>query len=348
MGTEGTFVVSETGPTGPGQARKPTLRTIADLCGMGVPTVSRALNDSPEIGEETKRRIRRIAEEVGYIPDRAGLRLRTGQTFTISLVFRISPDDQMSRLIPSIARALLSTRFQIAITPALSHEDGLKAIRQVVEGRMADAVIFNETLIDDPRTAYLLEQRFPFATHGRSNLSHLHAYYDFDNGTYAAKAAELLKRRGRNHLTLLGPPHERHYGRDTFLKARESAEAFGLQFHEITDTTISGSIADVHAAARHAVAQHPAQDGYVCSSDIAALALASALTEAGRRIGDDVDLIVKGSRGLLGMVNPAMIVIDENTHRSAEFLARAVLQAISQPDLPPMQEVEQPDFSGYL
>lgn len=337
-----------TGPMGPGHPRRPTLRTIADLCGLGVPTVSRALNDSPEIGEETKRRIRQIAEEVGYIPDRAGLRLRTGQTFTISMVFRISPDDQMSRLIPSIARALLSTRFQIAITPALTQEDGLRSIRQVVEGRMADAVIFNETLIDDPRTEYLLDQGFPFATHGRSNLSHLHAYYDFDNGAFARKAAELLQRRGRRHLTLFGPPHERHYGRDTFLRAREAADIFGLHFNEITDTTISGSIADVHAAARRAVAQHPDRDGYVCSSDISALAVASALVETGRRIGSDVDLIVKGSRRLLEMVNPAMIVIDENTQRSADFLARAVLQAISAPELPPMQEVEQPDFSGFL
>ncbi|MES2539213.1 MAG: LacI family DNA-binding transcriptional regulator, partial [Pseudomonadota bacterium] len=152
---------------------RPTLKTIADLCGLGVPSVSRALNDSPEIGEETKRRVRQIAQEVGYVPDRAGIRLRTGQTFMISLVFRVSADDQMSRLIPSIARALLSTGFQITITPALSFEEGLQAIRQVVEGRMADALIFNETQIDDPRTAYLLERGLPFATHGRSKLSHL-------------------------------------------------------------------------------------------------------------------------------------------------------------------------------
>ena len=77
---QGIIIVKGTGPMGPGHPRRPTLRTIADLCGLGVPTVSRALNDSPEIGEETKRRIRQIAEEVGYIPDRAGLRLRTGQT----------------------------------------------------------------------------------------------------------------------------------------------------------------------------------------------------------------------------------------------------------------------------
>lgn len=329
-------------------SKRPTLKTIADLSGVGVPSVSRALNDSPEISAETKLRIRQIAKEVGYIPDRAGLRLRTGRTFTIGLIFRITPDDQMSRLIPSIARALLSAGFQITITPALSHEDGLQAIRQVVEGRLADAVIFNETLIDDPRTAYLLERDFPFATHGRSNLSHLHAYYDFDNGAFAEQAARLLQRRGRRGLTLFGPPHDRYYGLDTFQKGSEAARALGLRFEEVDNATISSSLEGLQAAARTHLARNPSCDGFVCSSDMAALAVTSALTEAGRVIGKDFDVIVKGSRRLLAMVNPGIIVIEEDAQRGADFLARAVLQAVRSPKLPPMQEVEQPDFSGLL
>lgn len=328
--------------------RRPTLKTISELCGLGVPTVSRALNDSPEIGEETKRRIRQIAADVGYVPDRAGVRLRTGQTFMISLVFPISPDDQMSRLIPSIARALLSTRFQIAITPALSHEDGLHAIRQVVEGRMADAVIFNETLQDDPRVSYLLERGFPFATHGRSNFSALHPHYDFDNGDFAGKAALLLHRRGRKWLALVGPPHERHYGYQTFQNAQETAARLGLHFCEFDNVHSSDILETLKAAAVRFVASHPKCDGFVCSSDAAALAVSSALRQVGRVIGKDVDVIVKGSRLYLGMVDPGLIVIEEDTRRGAQFLARAVLQAIRAPDLPPLQELELPDFTGFL
>ena len=327
---------------------RPTLKTIADLCGLGVPSVSRALNDSPEIGEETKRRVRQIAQEVGYVPDRAGIRLRTGQTFMINLVFRVSADDQMSRLIPSIARALLSTGFQITITPALSYEEGLQAIRQVVEGRMADALIFNETQIDDPRTAYLLERGLPFATHGRSKLSHLHPYYDFDNGDFASKAAQVLHRRGRRCLALLGPPHDRHYGLDTFLKAREAAAELDLEFSEIEGVYSSDALGNLQAAASAFLARHPNCDGFVCLSDAAALAVTSALTRAGREIGKDVEVIVKGSRLYLGMVHPAIIVIEEDSRRGAAFLSRAVLQAIRSPEEPPMQEVELPDFSRYL
>ena len=80
-----------------------------------MPTVSRALNDAPDIGAETKARVRRIAAEIGYVPNRAGVRLRTGRTNVISLVLSTEHDqmNHTARLISSVAggpaRARLTT-----------------------------------------------------------------------------------------------------------------------------------------------------------------------------------------------------------------------------------------------
>ncbi|EJZ17429.1 LacI family DNA-binding transcriptional regulator, partial [Rhizobium sp. Pop5] len=59
---------------------RPTLKTIAFMTGLGVTTVSRALKDAPDIGAETKERVRMVARQLGYQPNRAGVRLRTGKT----------------------------------------------------------------------------------------------------------------------------------------------------------------------------------------------------------------------------------------------------------------------------
>ena len=56
---------------------KPTLKTIAQISGLAVATVSRALSDAPDIKDETKATVRRIAREIGYVPNRAGVRLRS-------------------------------------------------------------------------------------------------------------------------------------------------------------------------------------------------------------------------------------------------------------------------------
>ena len=71
---------------------RPTLKTIAAATGLAIATVSRALKDAPDIGEETKRRVRETAERLGYRPNRAGVRLRTGKTNVIALVLSAEAD----------------------------------------------------------------------------------------------------------------------------------------------------------------------------------------------------------------------------------------------------------------
>ena len=62
-----------------GELPPPTLKDIAQLSGLAVPTVSRALSGASDIGMKTRERVRKIADEIGYVPNRAGLRLRTGK-----------------------------------------------------------------------------------------------------------------------------------------------------------------------------------------------------------------------------------------------------------------------------
>lgn len=76
----------------PVEGGRPTLKTIAFMTGLGVTTVSRALKDAPDIGAETKERVRLVAKQIGYQPNRAGVRLRTGKTNVISLVLTLEEE----------------------------------------------------------------------------------------------------------------------------------------------------------------------------------------------------------------------------------------------------------------
>ena len=79
-------VESPSSPASAGAAPggKPTLRTIAGMTGLNVTTISRALNNAPELSQETRERVQKIAAEIGYVPDRTALRLKTGCTHVVS------------------------------------------------------------------------------------------------------------------------------------------------------------------------------------------------------------------------------------------------------------------------
>lgn len=64
-----------------------SLKTIAEKCGVSTATVSKALNNHKDISEETKIRIRQVANELGYFPNAAARALKTNRSYNIGVLF---------------------------------------------------------------------------------------------------------------------------------------------------------------------------------------------------------------------------------------------------------------------
>ena len=64
-----------------------SLKDISAVCGVSVATVSKALNDHKDIGEETKKHIKQVAKEMGYLPNSAAKALKTNRTHNIGILF---------------------------------------------------------------------------------------------------------------------------------------------------------------------------------------------------------------------------------------------------------------------
>lgn len=64
-----------------------SLKTIAEKCGVSTATVSKALNDQKDISEETKSRVRKTAEALGYFPNAAARALKTNRSYNIGVLF---------------------------------------------------------------------------------------------------------------------------------------------------------------------------------------------------------------------------------------------------------------------
>lgn len=69
-----------------------SMKDISVACGVSIATVSKALNNHKDIGEETKAHIRQVAKELGYSPNSAARTLKTNRTYNLGVLF--SHDDQ--------------------------------------------------------------------------------------------------------------------------------------------------------------------------------------------------------------------------------------------------------------
>lgn len=64
-----------------------SMKDISAVCGVSVATVSKALNNHDDIGEETKMHIKKVAKEMGYLPNLSARALKTNKTYNIGVLF---------------------------------------------------------------------------------------------------------------------------------------------------------------------------------------------------------------------------------------------------------------------
>ncbi|WP_371170730.1 LacI family transcriptional regulator [Aliiroseovarius sp. 2305UL8-7] len=324
--------------------KKPTLKTISQKSGMAVPTVSRALADAPDISEATKKKIRQIADELGYVPNRAGVRLRTGRTNVISLVMSAEREmmTQTARLLTSVGLGLRGTQFHLNVSPIFPDDDPMVAVRYIVENQTADCIIFNQVQSEDPRAQYMMERGFPFAAHGRTKWADQHPYYDFDNAAYSEFGIAEMVRRGRRNFVLVAPPLSQNYARDMVEGARKAAMDHQVQLHVAQQVHSDGYHQELREWAIAKVQEDPSIDGFICASTNATMAVVAGMEHGGRQVGREFDVVAKEALPMLKFIRPEIIVVRENVEATGAFLAKAAIQAVQNPEAPPMQFLEVP------
>ena len=332
------------------KSSRPTLKSIAEICGLAVPTVSRALSGASDIGKATRDRVRQVADEVGYVPNRAGVRLRTGKTNVISLVLPTEIDglNYSSRIIASIAGALRDSPYHLIVTPFFPDEAPMKPVKYIVETGSADAIIINQIQPEVPRVNYLLERNFPFAPHGRSMWSKQHPYFDFDNYEFARHAAMMLAKRGRKSLLLISPPLSQNYAQNMISGMQAAAKNTGLQSDYFEELAQSGISQKLGVQITEYLQRHPDIDGVITSTTVSAVEAISAINAVGRDLGQDIDLCTKEVAPFFRRIRPEILTITEDVTKAGSFLAKAALSAIDHPETPPLQMLVTPEENTVL
>lgn len=120
----------------------PTIKDIAAALGVSHVTVSRALNDSPLVTEETKKRLRDAAASMGYIPDAAAKLLRGGRSNIVGFILPDVENHFFSAIARVIAETLAASGMQLVLS--ISEDDPdleLRHVRSLCEARTRGIII---------------------------------------------------------------------------------------------------------------------------------------------------------------------------------------------------------------
>lgn len=328
--------------------KRPTLKTIAQITGLGLTTVSKALKDAPDISAKTKERVKLIAAQIGYQPDRAGQRLRTGKTNIISLVLDTEEEvtSHASQVIIGISEALENSDYNLIVTPYSHKKDPMEPVRRIVETRAADGVILSRIEPYDRRLSILQEAGLPFATHGRSDMGFEHAYFDFDNTAFSQHAVRLLAELGRKHIGMITPPSQLAYGQYMQDGYQRGLQETGIRNCHIPSVTVDDSLEKIAEQVCRLFTLADKPDGLICGSVGATVGAVGGIEQAGLVVGKDVDIVSKQSTSnFLRWFGRPIYSVQEDFRAAGSGLANSIVKVIAGEPISDHQTVAYPEGS---
>jgi len=333
-------VPGERGPNG-----RVTLRTIAEVTGLSLSTVSLSLRGGTTLKQETRDKVAEAARTLGYVPDRAGVRLRTGKTNVIALVLDGAEDsiDFARQMIQGIGAAITGTRYHLTVIPEFDRHSSTDTIRYILENRTADGVLITHTGPRDRRVQMMIDSDFPFVSHGRSQWPEPHPFVDYDNEAYAYGATLRLAEKGCHRVSIVLPDSALTYTEHLKAGMERAAREAGIAFEFAADVNLSSPTDAIRNYVIKRAKRPDRPDGYVCASEVSALAVIGGLNDAGLVVGKTAHVVTKQSSSMFAQFQPGAETVSEDFVDAGRNLGSLLLRRI-QGETEGLQYVARPKF----
>ena len=107
-----------------------TIKDIAKKCGVGVSTVSRAINNHPDISEETKRMIMEVIKENNFVPNNSARNLKLVQTKTIAVLIKGIDNPFFQNMIKVFEEEIQNRKYTFILQRVDSNQDEVQVALQ--------------------------------------------------------------------------------------------------------------------------------------------------------------------------------------------------------------------------
>ncbi|HEY8507490.1 MAG TPA: LacI family DNA-binding transcriptional regulator [Steroidobacteraceae bacterium] len=141
------------------RSRRPTINDIARLANVSKKTVSRVINQSPFVKEETRARIDAVIAQIGYAPDPQARGLAFRSSFLIGLIYDNPNAQYIVNIQDGALDALRGSGFELVVHPCdRKSADFLSGVRRFVERQKLHGVILLPPVSEDPALARTLDE----------------------------------------------------------------------------------------------------------------------------------------------------------------------------------------------
>jgi len=272
-----------------------TLEDIAKLAGVSRSTVSRVVNEHPNVRKDVRERVLEAIQRTGYHPNAAARTLASQRSWTIGLVLPHSvsiffTDPYFSHLTKGIAQACNQHNYTLALFIVGTKKDEEKIFPRIARKGLLDGVIVQSGHHGDQRIiGHLIDVNIPFIVAGRPFRSDNVSYIDIDNVNAAYNAVSHLIRIGHRRIGTISGPAMSAVGIDRMKGYRNAMTERGIMIDE--NLVAEGDFTETggYYAMKKLIPFKP--DAIFAASDVMALGAMRAVNEVKLNIPDDIAFV---------------------------------------------------------
>lgn len=316
-----------------------TIKDIAKQCGVGISTVSRAINNHPDINPSTRKMIMKVIEETGFIPNNSARNLKRTDAKCIAVLVKGITNPFFSSMIQIIEEEAQRDRYALVLRHVEGHEDEVDvALELVKEKRLRGIIFLGGRFNHSEEKLNKLNVPFIFSTIGIDSSDWIggveFSNIAVDDRLESKKMTEYLLELGHRKIAFITERPEESIGRRRIAGYREAYQGRGVAVDEklicyVQDEIDHYSMENGYITTKKLLESGEKVTAIYAASDSLAIGVCRAVLEAGKRIPEDISVAGYDGIELGEYYNPKLTTIKQPVEKMAKKTIRLLLDVIA-------------------
>ncbi len=295
-------------------------------------TVSRVFNHSHRVREETRERVHRTAQRLGYSPHGTARSLVTSRTHTIGVLLPDLYGEFFSELIRGIDETAHARGYHVLLSSARSERESMEGALRSMRGRV-DGLILMTPDLDSARAWQSLPAGFPVVVLNGPK-SDTHDSFGIANLDGASAMVRHLASLGHRRIAIICGSPQNLDAAERLRGFRAARTELGLDTDPALELPGDFTEAGGHAAARRLLELDPRPTAVFAANDCMAIGALSAFREAGVRVPDQIAVAGFDDIPMAQYVDPALSSVRVDISELGQRATEQLLDALGEATLP--------------
>ena len=323
-----------------------TIRDVADRAGVSYQTVSRVINNQPNVAEDTRQNVLAVVEELGYIPNASARSLALNKTHILGLIV---PDFTEHVYADALIGAEMEAKrrgyfFMLGITKSDETKES-EYFRLLTEQRV-EGILFmypgQEVDYDHHYLDFLIDQQLPLVSIAYQSRQKRLTVVNIDNHYGGYLATQYLIDKGHHHIGLITGLSVWQPARRRTEGYRQALEDAGIAFDEKLIEVGNWRFDGGEAAAQKLLERAPHITAIFAQNDFLAIGAIRAIRACGRRVPEDVAVIGYDDVPVAAYYSPPLSTIRQPMQEVGQLAAQQLIDLIGDPHAEPREILLKP------